>query len=626
MNVKTLRPYAEFDLETYPNWFLFKVWLPDGRMYSIVRTEEQELNREAVQWFIDNFTLVSFNGIGYDEPMLTLAMAGATNRQLKEANDLIITRNVRYWQFYKLYESVPRLRNIDHVDVQEVAPGVRLGLKTYMGRMHSQQLQDLPYDPSEPTTPDMQAMLDWYCGNDLAGTRGLREVCAGRIHLREVMGERYGVDLRSKSDAQMAEAIIKARLGFDPDKRFVPHGYKFKYTPPSYIRFTSHRLQEALRIICDAEFTCNDVDQIRSYDGEEILDADGKKTKTGIIMPLELKDLVIPIGNSKYKLGIGGLHSQEQVVQYHTIPGVQTAQMDDVTSYYPSLILNLGITPTQLGQRFQEIYREIYDTRLSAKAGFKKDKARKDLEDIADGFKIVLNGTFGKLGSKYSILFAPEQLIHVTITGQLCLLMLIESLERHGVSVVSANTDGIVTLCPSGREFFRDGCIKHWSGVTGLNMESEVIRSLYARDVNSYVAVMTNGDHKSKGAFAESGVLNNVHPGMDVVTNAVIEHLKTGKPTAQTIRECRDVRDFLVIRSVKGGGVHHAQYLGKTVRWYYGHGATEPIRYKGTGNKVAGSDGAIPCMRLPDAFPSDIDYARYDLEASKTLATLGIAA
>lgn len=656
--VRTTRPIIDTDTECYPDWWLFKAWLPDGCFYSLELYEGHPLPIDALQWFADNFTFFTFNGANYDEPMISLAMSGATNAQLKQANDLIIKGGLKRWDFYK-YFNINRVRNLDHVDVMEVAPGVRVGLKTYMGRMHSEQLQDLPYNPDEPTTPDMRRMLDWYCGNDLAGTRQLREVCAGRLRLREVMGERYGVDLRSKSDAQCAEAIIKAQLGFDPERRFVPHGWKFKYEAPSYIRFSTSQLQEALRTILAADFTCNDVDQIRSHPDEEITDTDGKKIKTGIIMPPELKGLVIEIGGTKYKLGIGGLHSQEQKLVAHTTEQ-HSVRMDDVTSYYPSLIINLNITPAQLGPRFQEIYKGIYDERLGAKAlakswnmlevvegmiasGKYSGHTLEMLQDIADGLKIVLNGTFGKLANKYSILFAPELLIKVTLTGQLCLLMLIESLHLAGIETISANTDGIVTRCPKGREWLRDSIIRHWSAATGLGMESEVIRSLYARDVNSYVAVTYDKagklEHKAKGAFAKSGVIENVHPGMDVVTDAVIEYLKHGKPLMQSIEACKDIRQFLVIRSVKGGGYQSdwvvdpatgafgwgpGKYLGKTVRWYYAVGAAQPLRY-GNGNKVAGSDGAMPCMRLPEAFPPDVDYARYHQEAIKTLETLGLS-
>lgn len=618
---KTNRPPAEYDTECYPDWWLIKFWLPDGRMYSIQRTAEIELNYEAVQWFIDNFTLYSFNGENYDEPMVTLAMSGADNRTLKQANDHIIVGGLKRWHFYSSYGLEQyRLRNFDHVDVMEVAPGVRIGLKTYMGRMHSKRLQDLPYSPNEPTTQPMRVNLDTYCGNDLDGTRGLRLECAERLVLREAMGEQYGVDLRSKSDAQMAEAIIKAKLGFTPEKRIVPHGWQFRYTPPDYIRFSTRRLQEALAIIVNADFTANDVDQLRSQPGEDIFDADGKKIKTGIIMPLELKDLVITIGATKYKLGIGGLHSQESAVQYHTTEE-QTVELADVASYYPSNIINLGITPAQLGPRFQEIYREVYATRLDAKA---RSKAEPALKTTADGLKIVLNGTFGKLGSKYSIMYAPELLIKVTITGQLALLMLIESLELNGIRVVSANTDGIVTVCPKGREWLRDGCIKLWSLTTGLVMETMAIRSLYARDVNAYLAVEMDGTHKGKGIFAESGVLNNVHPSQDIVADAIIAYLKHGTRLDATIHACQDIKQFLIIRSVKGGGTYSGEYLGKTVRWYFAKGETRNIEYHNNGNKVAGSTGARPCMTLPDAFPQDVDYQRYHDEAVKMLLTLGI--
>ena len=56
-----------------------------------------------------------------------------------------------------------------------------------------------------------------------------------------------------------------------------------------------------------------------------------------------------------------------------------------------------------------------------------------------DSLKISVNGSFGKLGSKYSALYAPDLLIQTTVTGQLALLMLIERLHLAGVRVISAN-------------------------------------------------------------------------------------------------------------------------------------------------------------------------------------------
>ena len=40
----------------------------------------------------------------------------------------------------------------------------------------------------------------------------------------------------------------------------------------------------------------------------------------------------------------------------------------DVKSYYPSMILTMGMVPDQLGPAFATIYRGIYDRRLKAKS------------------------------------------------------------------------------------------------------------------------------------------------------------------------------------------------------------------------------------------------------------------
>lgn len=653
----TRRPYCEVDTECDFHWWLIKFYLPDGRMfsYSINAEDGQPLNFAAVQWFIDNYTLVTFNGDNYDIPMISYAMSGADVHALKRLNDQIIQGGLRRWDFWKAYPHARELTNLDHVDLMETAPGVRIGLKTYMGRMHSRTLWDLPFDPDKPMPIAMRAETDKYCGNDLIGTRELRETCKDRIGLREEYGALYGVDLRSKSDAQMAEAIIKARLPFRPEKRFVPHGYQFQYDPAPWLRFSTPTMQEVYRTVCAAWFVVNDVDQVKKATGlEEITTADGKKMKTGVLMPPELKALKVAIGGSVYQFGIGGLHSTEQSVVHTTIMGVHTISDHDVKSYYPSMILLLCMFPQQLGPAFLEIYREIYDDRIKAKAEVPRIRKMIEAGDGAGlaqvlaemvtkegGAKIVLNGTFGKLFSKYSIMFAPELGIRVTITGQLSLLMLIEALELAGISCVSANTDGIVLRTPAGREWLRDQTIKWWESVTGLEMEATFYRAIYQRDVNNYIAIKMDGKHKGKGAFAESGVLNNVHPGMDVCLDAVVNYLKKGTPLADTIRACTDVRRFLVIRNAKGGGYDQSgRYLGKTVRWYYRQGCTEGLRYKHKanpayvpggpepewlpGNIIAESKGAQECMTLPDTMPADVDFAHYEAYAKNMLETLGV--
>ena len=101
-------------------------------------------------------------------------------------------------------------------------------------------------------------------------------------------------------------------------------------------------------------------------------------------------------------------------------------------------------------------------------------------------------------------------------------------------------------------------------------------------------------------------------------------YLTDGVPVEDTVRQCQDIRQFVHIRQVKGGGTWQGEYLGKAVRWYYSTGDTAPILYATNGNKVARTDGCRPMMELVDTIPEDIDYAWYIAGARGMLADLGV--
>lgn len=597
---------AAMDIECYRNYFLVKFKdFETGAFTDFPMWPGQPLDIAGLVRMLQTCTIYTFNGNNYDLPQLTLALHGVSNLVLKQASDKIIMQRLKPWEYYREYNvEVPAW--IDHVDIMEVAPGVGVGLKMYGGRGHSKRMQDLPIDPAADIQPHERDILSAYCGNDLDTTHDLYLAIKDRIDLRERVSQQYGTDCRSKSDAQIAEAVIRARLPFKPQKPFWPHGSQFFYEAPEYVAFATPQLQEVLRLVTTTPFIVSDK--------EQVADADDS-IKTGVMIPKEVAGRDIGIGNSKYRIGIGGLHSQEQRRVTRSVPGVVTVSDHDVASYYPSLILQLGMYPKQLGPAFLEIYRTIYTERLAAKHSGNKT--------VADGFKIVLNGTFGKLGSKYSILFAPDLMIRVTITGQLCLLMLIEALELCGIAVVSANTDGIVLATPAGLEATRDGLLLWWQSCTGLELDMNEYVALYSRDVNNYIAVKPDGDIKGKGAYALSGILKNKHPNKDVCLDAVCAYIGSGTPLADTIRACQDIRRFIVVRNVKGGGQWRGDYLGKAVRWYYSTDG-DPILYVSNGNKVATSDGCRPLMELPDTMPPDVDYDHYVQVAAEMLADLGI--
>lgn len=583
------------DCEVYKDYFLAQfLETSTGKIISFEQFDGQPLDVDRLGRFLRQYRLVTFNGANFDLPVLAVALTGADCARIKQACDAIINRGYRAWQFEQAWGiKIPRT---DHIDLIEVAPGIA-SLKIYGGRLGCPKMQDLPIPPESSIPPEMHGILREYCANDLATTLDLYNKLKPQIDLRESMGKEYDIDLRSKSDAQIAEAVISHEVeriaGWKIERPQVPPGTVYKYRAPAFIYFTSAVMQAKLREILDADFV--------------VLD------NGSVAEPEALKGKTVKIGAGVYRLGIGGLHSSE-TCQAVEADDDHVLVDRDVASYYPAIILRTGLAPKQMGTAFTKVYDSIVQRRLAAKkAGHKV---------AADALKITINGSFGKFGSPYSRLYSPDLLIQTTVTGQLALLMLIELLEAYGIRVVSANTDGIVIRCRKDDLQKMEHIVKRWEQATGFDTEETPYRALYSRDVNNYIAIKPDNSVKLKGAYAPAGLMKN--PTGQVVIDAVVAYLTAGVPLVETIRACSDITRFATIRTVKGGAVdQHGAYLGKAVRWYYSTEVTGPLRYKVNGYTVARSDGARPMMDLPEQFPSDIDFDWYEREALSVLSDIG---
>jgi DNA polymerase elongation subunit (family B) len=583
------------DTECYPAYWLLSVLDCDtNEVQHFEAYPGQPLDVAAIRRTLKGNRVVTFNGNRYDLPMISLALKGADTDALKDASDSIIKNDLRAWEFERSYEV--RVVPINHIDLIEVAPGIA-SLKTYGGRMHKTHLQDLPLTPDTEITPSLRPLMRRYCENDLWTTKALFTRLTPQIELRERMGEQYGMDLRSKSDAQIAEVVISHEvqaINGEPVAKPRVSRRTFNFKVPKFLVFQTPELNALVDEIAATKFSTGE---------------------SGVVkMPTELAGRKIKLGAGTYRMGIGGLHSSEKSTQH--IADKDTVLIDrDVASYYPSIILTNGLYPEQMGPAFTTVYRGIVQRRLEAKRS--GDKVTNEV------LKITINGSFGKLGSPYSLLYAPHLMIQTTVTGQLALLMLIEMLEQARIPVVSANTDGIVIKCPRSRIADMDACVTGWELVSGFETEATEYAALYSRDVNGYVAVKPNGMIKVKGPYASSGLAKNTTA--DITTAAAIAYLTNGVPVDKTIRGCTDIRQFVSIRNVKGGAVdQEGNHLGRVARWYYSTEVDGAIRYALNGKMVAATEGARPLMTLPDFLPKDIDYNTYVQMALRTLADLGV--
>jgi len=666
-------PSAFYDTECYPNYWLLKLRPNGGSVYTFrLREGESFAPTEAarIRLLFEAFTTVSFNGNGYDIPMITAALMGYRPDQLKWLNDQIIVERVRPWDL-----NLPEWRPSNHIDIMEVIPGAG-SQKLFAGRIHYKTMRDLPYDPSTALTPEQITVVDEYCENDLGQLAALYEEVTPQIKLRTRYGARYGLDLRSKSDPQLAEAVLKRRceqvLGRRIFKPEIDWNFSFRYRTPDFIAFSTPQLQHVLALVQDAVFRLNQPNPFAPK---------GQKGKA-VAMPPQLEGLTVTLGQTTYSIGIGGLHSKDESAA-HVADDGHVIRDADVRGYYPNQMIKSGEFPPALGPQFMVEFRDIVHERDACKAlvGKLKDAKQTDTEEYEDaaagndGGKIMSNGTFGKTGSPHSVLWAPTMMIQTTLNGQLSLLMLIEWHEHYGIPIISANTDGIVMRCPKDKLHVSDALIKEWEKRTGLEMEFTEYRALYMRDVNNYIAIKPDGSAKRKGEYAPASLIMKKSPDVEICSDAVAEFLGKGTPILYTIAACRDIRKFVTIQNVSGGAVklwgegprkgalvrdmavtlaacgwvkegrlwrrgselapaataygmcfapQRPEYLGKVVRWYYGTQSPGPIVYASNGNTVSLSYGAQPCMTLPDEFPADIDYAWYVTKAQNILKDLGV--
>lgn len=622
-----------FDVETYVNFFYvaFKS-LDNGKFVAFERSPDHDFNPTKLLWMLWRFCIVGFNSRNYDLPMIELAARGASCAKLKEASDFIIksgpnygTEKVTPFAFEKKYGV--QIGRYNHIDLIEVAP-LQGSLKLYAGRLHCERMQDLPFPEDHVLTQEDAEIVRPYCCNDLSNTELLFNELAPELKLRAEMSEEYGVDLRSKSDAQVAEAVINSELqkvlGYYPKKPTLSADTVLVYDVPDFVCYQTTQLREMLEVVRNARF---------------YLDGLGSP-----IMPPELEKLKVTIGGSTYKLGMGGLHSTEKKTAHYATDEIILAD-NDVESFYPRTILNQRLCPPHLGEAFLTVYEKIVNTRIHAKAEAAKAKkagdraAAKKWKTVADSLKITINGSFGKLGNKYSTLYAPQLMLQVTITGQLVLLMLIEALEQIGIEVISGNTDGIISKYHKSRHDEVRALIAAWEEWTEYKTEETRYKAVFSRDVNSYVAIKEDGGDpearfiderlgaKTKGAYCERGsALNSIlskNPETLICSDAVVKFLVDGTPVEKTIKECRDFRRFVAVKNVRGGGEKNGRYLGKVVRWYYPKNEAGYIAYVSSGNKVGKTDGARPVMDLPTEFPDDINYDWYINEAVEMLYDCG---
>lgn len=543
--------------------------------------------------------LVSFNGLDYDNVLLNACISKVsywrtiqqTTKALYDLSKRIISNsrgNIYNDEAVNVYKNVRT--SYRTIDVQKVfgLNKIKKSLKQTLINLKWYSIKDYEMPPvtaidrwlyagMHPDTIDMLEQWDRYivpeyeddmiayCTNDVLGVCYIVYVKQADISLRFKTSIKYGVNALSSSESNMADRLFAK---FYCDRSGI--------TPEEYAKGRTYNNVILLRdcIAKNIKFQTPELKQLLEF----------LKLKKLSDTRNEL-DLDVKFGNISYKIKTGGLHSEDK-------PAIFKAEEDsllidaDVTSYYPNIVRHNRIAPAHLNPDiFVETTSIIVDERILAKQ--KGDKV------TADVLKIVINsGIFGKMGFENSPAYDTKAMISVTIQGQLYLLMLIELLTLEGFQVISANTDGVVSIVPKNRENEYHAVCDKWSTLTGFNLEYTMYDKYIRRDVNNYMALKTgdgpvNKRLKQKGSFNPKLYEEDLRKGFNkpIVAIAVNNYYLYDTPIMDTITSSKDIYDFCValkasdkfvleLNTIKGTEVAITK-LSKNIRYYVSKGYKE---------------------------------------------------
>jgi hypothetical protein len=143
----------------------------------------------------------------------------------------------------------------------------------------------------------------------------------------------------------------------------------------------------------------------------------------------------------------------------------------------------------------------------------------------------------------------------ICISGQLLIIDLIEKVEPY-CELIQSNTDGIYMKVETEEDVQKIKEIAaEWEKRTRLDLEWDVHKKIYQKDVNNYILIPEQlydkkgkPKWKTKGAYLKE--LNDLDYDLPIVNKALVNYFVHGTPLEETISECNELREFQKIVKV----------------------------------------------------------------------------
>lgn len=525
-----------FDIEVFPNCFHCVCKNTETNElkkfeYSMRKNQIEEL----IRYYLDKSLLFAgYNNHHYDDVILNYIIDyGSKFKNLSYTQGCISLSNLsqlliqgdenrdkyKRWMYMDFFESIDILTLM-------YSSKLRVGLKEMQLTMHYPNVLEYDGDFSKPIpADDVETMIE-YNVNDVNSTYELFEtlVKQGDYDLRKWIEEEYGINAYSMDSVKFGERILSKKICEQLHISYKT--LKEMRSPMDYIPLKDVILP------------------IISYKNP-ILQSVLEEMKSTVVYSKERKgyEKKFVLSNTRFSVGVGGIHSLNS-------PEIFVPKEDeyighlDVASMYPSFIVRYGWFPRHLGKAGIDVYTQLYKERLEAKHNGQK------LKNLA--LKLTLNSVTGKMQEETSWMYDPFSVFKIRINGQLVLLMLVDILLQYNCRIVQVNTDGVMFVAKKEIESNLQESVAELEQLTQLSFEGEHYESFYQYAVNDYIGVKDGySQSKNPNLIEKKGMFitdTQLGKGLApvIIPEAVINYLVNDVPVKDTIKQCDDIRKFVM--------------------------------------------------------------------------------
>lgn len=608
-----------YDIEIFPNCFSLTIKNTETKEFQFFELSNRKNNLvDLVPLFLDKrYIFCGYNNIHYDNPIVNFiieykeTLKKSTRLDIEynlfQLSQTIIKGDLEKWKRWKYVNNFETLDLLTMLFSQKL----RVGLKEMQVTMKYSNVKEYDGNFEAPIPEEDIPKMIQYNINDVNSTEELLYRCENDIKLRLNIEEEYGIKALNKDGVNLGMEILKT-----------------KYLEKTHKTWNDIK---DLRSPCDKIALNEIILPFIKFDNPILKDLLNEMKQQVVSPDRKGYNKHFLMDNLEYSVGVGGIHSVNK-------PSIFIAKEDevisdvDVASLYPSLIIEYGFYPPHLGKEFLEVYKGIKDERIEAKHNGNK------LKNLT--LKLSINGLSGNLQSEFSWCYSPKTVMRIRINGQLLLLMLAEKLISIGCQIIQANTDGLFVLRKKKDEQkFKDVC-KWWENLTRLELEEDRFERFYQFAINDYLGVIEGYKDskdskllKKKGLFIDSVTLGKGMQPM-IIPKAINANLADNIPIEETIRNCKDINEFITYQKVDKKFA--VQYMNKFIthinRYYVSTNGGYLYKCEVKGNKIVKfanmltASGVTLCNDITaiKEFPKNINYKYYIKEANKILAKLKI--